>query len=152
MGKKRSKPALVLVLLLLGLFVIQPGALAQSSNATAPTPLTATFVDVGQGDGAWLQTPDRWDILIDAGRYSALPDYLAAQGVGDVEVLIATHPDADHIGGFIPILETLPVKAALVNGQQASSQTDQRFRALLAEHNVQSPSPGPGRPTPGAVA
>jgi beta-lactamase superfamily II metal-dependent hydrolase len=87
-------------------------------------PLRLAFVDVGQGDGLWLQTPDGLDVLVDGGRYGALLEYLQAHGSPDIELLVATHPDAGHIGGVVGVLETLPVAAAWVNGDTSTSQTD----------------------------
>lgn len=119
---------LVALAVFLTLSLVTPAADANPSN-----PLTITFVDVGQGDGIWLETPDGWDVLIDAGRYGAMRDYLQSHGVADVEVLVASHPDADHIGGFLYILGTIPVGMALTNGQTSDTQTDQQFRDLLAQ-------------------
>ena len=77
---------------------------------TAPEPETETldstlevhYIDVGQGD-ATLITCDGHAMLIDAGnndKGTAVQSYLMHQNVAALDYVIATHPDADHIGGL----------------------------------------------------
>lgn len=69
--------------------------------------LRVTFFDVGQGDGIFIESPTRRQVMIDAG-----PNDIILRRLGseinffdkDIDVVIATHPDADHITGFINIL------------------------------------------------
>jgi competence protein ComEC len=93
-----------------------------------------TFIDVGQGDSIWLSTPDGWDILVDGGREGqgpALVSYLQSQGVTDIEVLILTHPHADHVGGLVAVLESLEVDQALTNCYPYPTEIHQTFQELL---------------------
>lgn len=117
-----------LLILILALFVL---AFNTSSVAALP-PFTVTFVDVGQGDAAWLRTPDGMDILIDGGRYGHALQYLQGHGSPDIETMVASHPDADHIGGLVPILETLAVYQVVRDGQTHSTQTFQDFVDLIS--------------------
>jgi len=74
--------------------------------------LSVHFIDVGQGDAILIQTPDGKNILIDGGPVEAFPtldDYLRSQGVEVLEIVIATHPHADHIGGLSKIFAEYPV-------------------------------------------
>jgi competence protein ComEC len=96
--------------------------------------LRVTFIDVGQGDSIWLSTPDGWDILVDGGREGqgpALVSYLQSQGVADIEVLILTHPHADHVGGLVAVLESLEVDQALTNCYPYPTDVYQDFQDLL---------------------
>lgn len=72
------------------------------------------FIDVGQGDSVYIKTPDNQNILIDAGLNETdkfeVRDYLNSQGVKTINYAIATHPNADHIGGFIDIFENFDVE------------------------------------------
>jgi competence protein ComEC len=93
-----------------------------------------TFLDVGQGDAAWLNTPDGWDILIDGGSESAGPglvSYLQAQGVGDIEVMVLTHPHEDHVGGLVAALENLEVDQVLSNCQDYPTLIYQEFESII---------------------
>ena len=101
--------------------------------------LRVTFIDVGQGDAAWLKTPDGWDILIDGGKEAQGPDlvsYLQGQGVTDIEVLVLSHPHADHVGGLVTVLQNMEVDQALTNCQDYSSIIYQTFKNLLVDNSI----------------
>ncbi|KUK80215.1 MAG: Beta-lactamase domain protein [Petrotoga mobilis] len=71
------------------------------------------FIDVGQGDSVYIKLPNNVDILIDGGNNWYGDDvvtYLKSQDVDDIEYLIATHPDADHIGGLDDVLKAFEVE------------------------------------------
>src|SRR5437870_1139820 len=79
--------------------------------------LTVHFLDVGQGDAAALRTPNgRWIVIDggprtperDAGRRVVVP-FLRDPGVGRVAVVVATHGDADHLGGLPGVVDLLKV-------------------------------------------
>jgi len=78
--------------------------------------LKVSFIDVGQGDSALIQGADGFDVLIDGGRSSAGPTvvaFLRDQGIDDIEIMVASHADSDHIGGLIDVLELddIPVES-----------------------------------------
>jgi competence protein ComEC len=71
--------------------------------------LTVTFIDVGQGDSSLLSTNGGIDILIDGGpKSSAKPalTYLNDNGVTQLDVMVISHLDADHIGGLVDVLKS----------------------------------------------
>ena len=83
------------------------------------------FLDVGQGDGILVQTPDDRRILIDGGRDGKAHNYLKwkynlrnQEKPVDFHSMIVTHPDEDHMYGFVPILEDekISVKKVYHNG------------------------------------
>jgi len=87
--------------------------------------LTVHFLDVGQGDAAALRTPNgRWIVIDggprtperDAGRRVVVP-FLRGQGVGRVAVLVATHGDADHLGGLPAVVEAFDPELVLEPGE-----------------------------------
>ncbi len=84
------------------------------SSTTAPSgTLKAHFINVGQGDAILIQTPSQ-NILIDAGdRGNTVVNYLKAQGVNSLDLVIGTHPHADHIGGLINVFQSIPVKEVI---------------------------------------
>ena len=83
------------------------------SNANAQQ-LEVHHINVGQGDATYIELPDGSDVLIDAGKSSYGDDvvnYLKNQESNiDIEYLISTHPDADHVGGMQDIFKDLKVK------------------------------------------
>lgn len=72
------------------------------------------FINVGQGDATYIEMPDGTDILIDAGKSNygnTVVNYLNSQEKGmDLDYLISTHPDADHVGGMQEVFKQLNVK------------------------------------------
>lgn len=74
--------------------------------------LEVSYLDVGQGDSAYIRVND-FDILIDAGPRSdadALMEQLEAKNIDDFDMIIATHPHEDHIGGMVKVFERYDVK------------------------------------------
>ncbi|WFD11561.1 ComEC/Rec2 family competence protein [Tepidibacter hydrothermalis] len=65
--------------------------------------LSVHFIDVAQGDSTLLISPDNKTMLIDAGDNShgkKVVNYLNKLNIKKIDILIGTHPDADHIGGL----------------------------------------------------
>lgn len=98
---------------------------------TEPTRLT--FLSVGQGDCAVFRT-DGYTVLIDvgpktnfsdAGKKIVLPD-LRRMGIESIDLILLSHPDADHIGGLGALLKGMPV------GRVAVSSSFEHYEPLLA--------------------
>ena len=86
------------------------------------------FLDVGQGDSVFIRAPSGQSLLYDGGRKSELPlEYLRSLGVERVDLVIASHPDADHIAGLIPVVEAYQPRFYLDNGIPHSTQTYARL-------------------------
>ncbi|VAW31300.1 DNA internalization-related competence protein ComEC/Rec2, partial [hydrothermal vent metagenome] len=83
--------------------------------------LHIVFMDVGQGDATFIQTPSGRQILVDGGFYpSVLNDQLGRLMPfwdKEIDMLVATHPDADHVSGLIGVFERFRVKQIITNGQ-----------------------------------
>jgi competence protein ComEC len=80
--------------------------------------LRLTMLDVGQGEAILLELPGRHRILVDAARMGpggfdlgarVVGPFLLHEWIGSLDVLVLTHPDADHIGGAVSLLRTFPV-------------------------------------------
>lgn len=100
----------------------------------APKELQVSFLDVGQGDAVYIQTPSGHDLLIDGGAGAAVLRALSeVQAFGDryIDVVVATHPDKDHIGGLIPIFQRYEVGHYIHNGQKKESETYKVLDALV---------------------
>jgi len=105
----------------------------------AASPLVVTFLDVGQGDAAWVKTPQGVDLLIDGGPQSAgygVVSYLTSHGCTDIEDMVLTHPHADHLGGLVTVLESMPVYAVWYTGQSYSSSLYTQFLDLIASRSI----------------
>lgn len=85
------------------------------TNAEEITDMEVHFINVGQADSALIKTPDCKYILIDGGDADEtfaikFVSYLEDLGVKTIDYAVATHPDADHIGGFRRIFDKFKVK------------------------------------------
>lgn len=87
--------------------------------------LRVMFFDVGEGDSILITTPLNKTFLIDTGRTgfngyskakSAIIPYLRKKGIESIDGLILTHPDSDHIGGALSILQDFRVQKVYNNG------------------------------------
>ena len=116
-----------------------PVALAAALLPTQPAPapptptppdtvLRVTFLDVGQGDAVLVQAPEGQNALIDAGRGDIVP-LLREMGVSQIDLMVATHPHADHIGGMARVIESIPVRFFMDNGEPHTTAT---YRGLIA--------------------
>ena len=66
-----------------------------------------TFIDVGQGDGIYMETPEGTTVLIDGGSSDnkklyeyTLEPFLLSKGRKNLDAVIVTHCDNDHISGI----------------------------------------------------
>ncbi len=92
--------------------------------------LRIIFLDVGQGDAVLIRAPEGQTALVDAGPRDVVP-LLRQLGVERIDLLVATHPHADHIGGMAGVIESLPVRFYMDNGDPHTTQTYRRLIAAL---------------------
>lgn len=91
------------------------------------------FIDVGQGDAILVQMPGGENMLIDGGEREAagkVLEYLQSQRAEKLDVLLATHPHSDHIGGLAEVIHNMEVKKVYMPEISHSSQA---FLSLLSE-------------------
>lgn len=98
-------------------------AAALGFAAIPPILPEVVFLDVGQGDATLIRLPGRVEILIDAGG-SPFSDFdtgsrivlpaLRALGVDELELVVATHPDTDHIEGLGAVFRGVPVQQLVI--------------------------------------
>ncbi len=107
-------------------------AFAQNQN------LLIDYLDVGQGDAVLIRTPDGKAMLYDAGRKSdEVADQLSALGVKNLDLVIMSHADADHIGGMAEVALRFKPRAFLSNDIPSTTQTYDRTLAALAQVKAQ---------------
>lgn len=78
--------------------------------------LSVSFLDVGQGDAILIETPDGKQTLVDGGPDTAVLRQLGKElGFFDrtLDLVVATHPDADHVGGLVSVFKRYQVAAIL---------------------------------------
>ncbi len=93
--------------------------------------LKVHFIDVGQGDSILVDLGEI-EILIDSGGKSpGVTAYLNDYVDGQLEVMVATHPHADHIGGLIAVLDAFDVQEIWHNEDTSTSQTYGQFMTAV---------------------
>lgn len=101
--------------------------------------LTVHFIDVGQGDSILVQLPNGGEILIDGGdkgRGGDVVAYLRSRGVEDLEMVVSTSPDADHLGGLLYVLQNFRVMEVVESGQKHTTRTYSEYRTLIESLNL----------------
>ena len=114
----RVKLAILVVLIGIVLLVWY-GVLTQEQDM-----LTVAFLDVGQGDAIFIESPSGIQALIDGGPGASVVRQLSKEMPffdRSIDVVIATHPDKDHIGGLIDVLEAYTIDTIMVS--QAPNDT-----------------------------
>ncbi len=115
--------------------------------------LSIRQLDVGQGDAALVTTPEGKRILIDAGpNKNAVAAMLWAAGIDTIDLVVASHAHADHIGGMPTIFSVFVVRAFLDNGIPYTTATYARTLAAVEnEPGLQYLSPTNRTITVGSV-
>ena len=96
------------------------------------------FIDVGQGD-AILVVCNEHAMLVDGGKSKQsdkIYSYLRNHGIDHLDYIVATHPDADHIGGLAGALNYAAVDVALSPVLDNEIETFQNFKKYLGKQNL----------------
>jgi len=158
---KSARFRLALMVLIIIFVVTWQGALA--SVGLGGGELIVTFIDVGQGDSALIETPEGKNILIDGGGVDSVRcigrsgdrdldirglgyqdkigekvvvPFLRKKGINKLDLVILTHPHADHLGGLNVVLEKMKVDQVLDSGQTYASNAYQRFKMLIKANKI----------------
>jgi len=98
--------------------------------------LKVYFFSVGQGDAIFIELPDGRQILIDGGANDKVVEKLnEVMPFWDrtIDIIIATHADADHITGLVPVLEHYDVDVIIWNGIEAQSKIFKKFSEAMED-------------------
>lgn len=119
---------------------------AGSTGAAQAGTLTVTWLDVGQGDAAVIQCGGQ-AMLIDGGKpekSSYIYAWLQQHDLRYLDVIVATHVDADHIGGLSGALNYASVGTAYCPVTTGTTETFQSFVKYLAQRGKQITVPTAG--------
>lgn len=112
--------------------------------------MSVHFIDVGKADSIYIKCKDK-NILIDSGEkntYDLVNEYLRRQNVKVLDLVIATHPHTDHIGGMPKVIEEFQINKLLMPELKEevipTSRTYEKFLLAIKNKNI-----APERPIPG---
>ncbi len=128
------------------LLVVITAGLCSAVSVPAHTPPEIVFIDVGQGDSALIRLPGRQEILIDGGG-TPFSDFdvgkrvvvpaLKALGVDELELVIASHSDTDHVEGLVSVLDALPVGRLVVGVRNEGDPVYDNLVAAAERNHVE---------------
>jgi competence protein ComEC len=107
--------------------------------------LTATFLDVGQGNSAFITYPGGATMLIDGGGFYysnfdvgkfVVAPFLWHERIKKIDIVVLTHPHLDHLNGLLYILEHFAVKEVWTNGERAPDESYDLFRKIIHDNNI----------------
>ncbi|MBI5138450.1 MAG: MBL fold metallo-hydrolase [Candidatus Vogelbacteria bacterium] len=101
--------------------------------------LTIAFLDVGQGDGIFIEAPNGNQLLLDGG-----PDKKVLESLGEVmafydrtiDVLVLSHPHSDHVAGLDEVLQRYIVGVGVTSGTGGVSSEFTLWKNLLENFGV----------------
>jgi competence protein ComEC len=101
--------------------------------------MSVYFFDVGQGDAILIRTPAGDDILIDGGPddtvVKKLGQYLPL-GDWQIEYLILTHPDSDHVTGLVETAKRYDIGTFIMSGQADEASAYQELLAVVKDKKI----------------
>ena len=108
------------------------------------TELQVTVLDVGQGDAMLVEFPNQQVMLVDAGSSdygSLVVNALKQRNISRIDLLVATHPHEDHIGGMAAVLNAFTVGAVWDSGYNHGSRTQRNFLLLVQQYHIPLATP-----------
>lgn len=125
----------VFLIILFGFLSWQNQTSANSGNSL----LTVAFLDVGQGDAIFIETPDGVQMLVDGGVGNAVLRELSKQmSIGDrnLDIVLATHSDKDHIGGLVDVLERYEVENIITTNNINETTVSEAFALSVSKEEA----------------
>ncbi|MFA6608497.1 MAG: MBL fold metallo-hydrolase [Candidatus Paceibacterota bacterium] len=127
------------IILVVILFFISIVCIVEIFTLIIPQKLRVSFLDIGQGDAIFIQTPSGKSMLIDGGPNNLIREKLASEISffnHDIDVMLVTHPDSDHVTGLIPVLEKYNVKKIVVSPAEGHTKVFDDLSVHIENENA----------------
>jgi len=102
--------------------------------------LCVDYLDIGQGDATLIESPTGVRVLIDGGPGSGVLRELGRQMSffdRTIDVIIATHPDKDHIGGLVDVLKRYAVGTIILTENKSETPVSELFQRRVEEEEAE---------------
>ncbi len=150
MGKRRISKNQRILTLILSLFVIVSAVyflvihlndmpVAKPAATADGELLSVQFIDVGQADSTLISLSTGETMLIDAGESTSADSVFAEldeRGIKDIDILVATHPHADHIGGMLSLLGRYDIGQVLMPDMTSDSKTYAKLLQAIKTESI----------------
>ena len=102
--------------------------------------MRAHFIDVGQGDCTFIELGNGMTMLIDAGNPGngdEIVDYIKGLQYSDIDIVVATHPHDDHIGGMATVLDAFKVDKMYMPEKEHTTNSFDRMLDEIEENDIE---------------
>lgn len=126
---------IIALLIVAGLFI----GIGLYVRVHQPHYLKVAFLDIGQGDSIYIEAPNGKQMLIDGGPDATVLSRLSkVMPFGDrsIDIVVATHDDADHIGGLPTVIDHYAVTDLIQNGVLATTETYKSLQTEADKHGL----------------
>jgi len=126
-------------ILIAALFIFSAGFIFYSYKNLNSRYLKVIFLDVGQGDAIYVESPNGKQMLIDGGNgENILPNLIKVMPLFDksIDMLIVTNPDQDHIGGLVEVLRHYKVGVVLEPGTKTETLVYKNLEEEIINNNI----------------
>ena len=120
---------------MLAIFFVWQAVYQQTPNKN----MTVAFLNVGQGDSIYIETPSHRQVIVDGGPNASLLSEIGKLMPWydrTIDVLMISSPDIDHYGGFIDLLQRYDVGLVIEPGTSGGSASYKTLESLIAKKKI----------------
>lgn len=137
--EERIFRARLMVVILLSLVCVGVWSSVVAYVPSSDSQFSIAFLDVGQGDATFIETPTGTQVLVDGGAGAGVLRELASVMAvfdTDIDMVIATHPDTDHVGGLVDVLDRYEVEHIVMTENEGESPAARAFARAAHEEGA----------------